>query len=95
VRDVNITSTEFPAAYTGEGVDEPYSWNGCMLSSEATFVMVTRFPLDELPKSKCWKLTLMMYPLGTVIFQVCLLFCGKLFGKLGLEKIPLDPIRKS
>ena len=35
----------------------------------------------------------MMYPLGTVIFQVQLMFGGKLFGKLGLVKNPLDPVR--
>jgi len=32
----------------------------------------------------------MMYPLGTVIFQIHLLYWGKLFGKFGLEKNPLD-----
>ena len=37
----------------------------------------------------------MMYPLGTVIFQVQLVFGGKSFGKLGLVKNPLDPVRDS
>ena len=36
-----------------------------------------------------------MYPLGTGIFQVHLLYRGKLFGKLGLEKDPFDPVRTS
>ena len=37
----------------------------------------------------------MMYPLGTVIFQVQLVFEGELLGKLGLIKNPLDPVRNS
>jgi len=86
---------EFPTEYTGAGRDEPYSWNGSLPSSEATFVMVTWALLSQVPKSKWWKATLMMYPLVTVIFQVHLLFCGKFLGKLGLEKNPLDPLRNS
>ena len=43
-------------------------------------------------KVKLKKVTLMMRPIGTVIFQVQLLFEGKLFGKLGLVKNPLDPV---
>ena len=37
----------------------------------------------------------MIFPLGTVIFQIQSLFAGKLFGKLGLQKNPLEPLRKS
>ena len=37
----------------------------------------------------------MIFPPGTVIFQVQSLFAGKLFGKLGLQKNPLDPFMKS
>ena len=37
----------------------------------------------------------MMRPVGIVIFQVQLLLAEKLFGKLGLEKNPLDPLRMS
>ena len=36
----------------------------------------------------------MKCPLGTVIFHVHRQFFGKLFGKLGLAKNPLDPVRK-
>lgn len=36
-----------------------------------------------------------MNPLGTVMFQVQSLFAGKSFGKFGLEKNPLDPVRKA
>ena len=44
---------------------------------------------------KLKKVSLMMRPVGTVIFQVQLLFAGKLFGKFGLVNNPLDPLRKS
>ena len=37
----------------------------------------------------------MVLPVGTVIFQVQLLFAIKLFGKLGLVKNPLVPLRNS
>ena len=37
----------------------------------------------------------MIRPAGTVMFQEQLLFVGKLLGKLGLEKNPLDPSRLS
>ena len=46
-------------------------------------------------KVKLKKLSLMMLPVGTVMFQVQLLFAVKLFGKLGLVKNPLVPLRKS
>ena len=46
-------------------------------------------------KVKLKKVTLMIFPAGTVIFQVQLLFGGKLLGKLGLLKTPLDPLRNS
>ena len=44
---------------------------------------------------KLKKLSLMMLPVGTVIFHVQLLFTEKLFGKLGLVKNPLVPLRNS
>ena len=37
----------------------------------------------------------MIRPAGTVMFQVHSLFVGKLRGKLGLAKYPLDPLRDS
>ena len=37
----------------------------------------------------------MIRPAGTVMFQVQSLFVGKLLGKLGLAKYPLDPLRDS
>ena len=37
----------------------------------------------------------MMYPLGTVMFHIHLLYLGKLFGKFGLAKKPLNPVRMS
>jgi len=43
---------EFPTEYTGSGRDEPYSWNGCLPSSEATFVMVTWALLGHQPNVK-------------------------------------------
>ena len=46
-------------------------------------------------KVKFKKLTLIMNPLGTVIFQVQVLFAGKLFGKSGLQNNPLDPVRNT
>ena len=46
-------------------------------------------------KLKLKKVTLMTRPAGTVMFQVQSLFRGKLLGKLGLEKNPLDPLRSS
>ena len=44
---------------------------------------------------KLRKVTLMVRPAVTEMFQVQLLFVGKLLGKLGLEKNPLDPLRNS
>ena len=44
---------------------------------------------------KLRKVTLMVRPAGTEMFQVQSLFVGTLLGKLGLEKNPLDPLRKS
>ena len=44
---------------------------------------------------KLKKVSLIMRPVGTVIFQVQLLFAEKLFGKFGLANNPLDPLRKS
>ena len=37
----------------------------------------------------------MIRPAGTVMVQLQLLFAEKLFGKLGLEKYPVDPLRTS
>ena len=44
---------------------------------------------------KLKKVTLMIRPAGTEMFQVQSLFVEKLLGKLGLEKNPLDPLRKA
>ena len=56
-------------------------------------------PIHAMPwfgsKVKLKKLSLMMRPVGTVMFQVQLLFAVKPFGKLGLVKNPLVPLRKS
>ena len=65
--------------------------------------MKTRAPPDSPLHAVFWpgvkvklrKVTLMIRPAGTVMFQVQLPFVGKSFGKLGLEKNPLDPLRKS
>ena len=46
-------------------------------------------------KVKLKKVSLIIWPSGTVIFQVQLLFVWRLFGKFWLEKNPLDPLRKS
>ena len=94
---------EFPTEYTGAGSCWPHIWKSWFPSSEATLVIKIRAPwLSEIhalfwpgSKVKLKKVSLMMRPVGTVIFQVQFLFAGKLFGKFGLVNNPLDPLRKS
>ena len=94
---------EFPTEYTGLGRSRPHSLKSEMPLSEATFVIKTRAPGGSPIQAVFWngskvklkKLTLIMNPLGTVIFQVQSLFAGKLLGKFGLENNPLDPVRKA
>ena len=54
-------------------------------SAQSSFSPVTRV--------KFKKISLIIFPLGTVIFHVDVLFVGKLLGKLGLQKYPLQPFR--
>lgn len=88
---------KFPSEYTGEGRRVPQISNSASPSSEATLVIKTRGPSEQNDdfKVKLRKVSLMIFPAGTVMFQVQLELLGKFAGKLGLEKNPLDPTRLS
>lgn len=72
-------------------------------SSDATLVINTRAPPREPVQSvfsfgsnvKLRKVSLIMSPAGTVIFQAQSLFLIKLLGKFSLVRNPLDPVRAS
>jgi len=88
---------EFATEYTAGRIKcRPSTWNGSMPLLEVIFVIIIRPPFPGEPKlTRPWKLTLMIYPMGTVIFQIHLLYGGKAFGKFGLEKNPLESFRNS
>jgi len=86
------------AEYTGRGRGGLVSQisNVSLPSSEATLVIKTRGSFGEHDdKVKLRKVSLMIFPAGTVMFQVQLELVGKFAGKLGLEKNPLDATRLS
>ena len=72
------------------------------LSCEDTFDIKTRALVDAasaqlsfspVTRVKFKKISLIIFPLGTVIFHVDILFVGKFLGKLGLQKYPLQPFK--
>ena len=105
VPDSNLTWMKFPSEYTGEGSFWPQILKSLGFPPwEATFVIKTRALSAGAPaqssfspftRVKLKKVTLMIFPPGTVIFQVQILFLSLLLGKLGLEMWPLVALMDS
>ena len=104
-RDSNLTWMTFPSEYTGGGRFWPQILKSLGFPPwEATFVMKTRALSAAAPaqssfspatRVKFKKVSLMIFPPGTVIFQVQILFLSLLLGKLGLEMWPLVALMDS
>ena len=96
---------KFPSEYTGGGSFWPQILKSLGFPPwEATFVIKTRALSAAAPAQSSFspatrvnfkKVTLMIFPPGTVIFQVQFLFASKLLGKLGLEMWPLVALMDS
>ena len=105
VRDSNLTWMTFPSEYRGGGSFWPQILKSLGFPPwEATFVIKTRALSAAAPaqssfspatRVKFKKVSLMIFPWGTVIFQVQILFASYTSGKLRLEMWPLEALTYS
>ena len=105
VRDSNLTWMTFPSEYTGGGSFWPQILKSLGFPPwEATFVIKTRAlsaadpaqsSFSPATRVKFKKVSLMIFPWGTVIFQVQILFASYTSGKLKLEMWPLEALTYS
>ena len=105
VRDSNLTWMTFPSEYTGGGSFWPQILKSLGFPPwEARFVIKTRAlsaadpaqsSFSPATRVKFKKVSLMIFPWGTVIFQVQILFASYTSGKLKLEMWPLEALTYS
>ena len=100
--DNSLTWMAFPTEYTGLGMFWPQSLNGDLPSFDATLVINTRAPWLFVQSVfwfgssvKLWKVSRIICPTGTVIFQAQSSFWLKFPGKPTLVRNPIDPLSAS